>query len=119
MADFTTNAPDETRAGVPSPWKRFLALLRQRCPRCLRGPAFSGSLTMHEHCPACGFRFERERGYFIGSMYISYALSMVLILSFMLAIFVLWPALDLGGDVLFAAALFVPLMPVTWRYSRV
>jgi hypothetical protein len=27
-------------------------------------------LRMHERCPACGLKFEREDGYFLGAMYI-------------------------------------------------
>ena len=28
---------------------------------------------MHETCPVCDHRFEREPGYFVGAMYVSYA----------------------------------------------
>ena len=30
---------------------------------------------MHERCPVCGLKFEREPGYFLGAMYFSYLLS--------------------------------------------
>ncbi len=33
---------------------------------------FADRLTLVEHCPACGFRFEREPGYWIGAMVINY-----------------------------------------------
>jgi hypothetical protein len=36
---------------------------------------FSGLFRMHETCPHCGFRFEREPGYFLGSIYINYGLT--------------------------------------------
>ena len=29
---------------------------------------------MYERCPACGLKFEREQGYFLGAMYIGYGL---------------------------------------------
>ena len=29
---------------------------------------------MHERCRACGLKFEREDGYFLGAMYIGYGL---------------------------------------------
>lgn len=36
---------------------------------------FTGLFRMHETCPHCGLRFEREPGYFLGSIYINYGLT--------------------------------------------
>lgn len=30
---------------------------------------------MHERCPSCGVQFEREPGFFLGSIYINYGLT--------------------------------------------
>ena len=56
------------------------AILGQRCPRCREGaifrlPLWRGPLTIHERCPVCGHKYEREPGYFLGAMYFSYILS--------------------------------------------
>src|SRR5713226_9343152 len=56
------------------------AIFHQRCPRCREGPIYSGSLprgwlAMYERCPVCGLKYHREQGYFIGAMYVSYALA--------------------------------------------
>src|SRR5271157_567942 len=53
---------------------------RQLCPRCRQGrifraPLWRGFLAMHERCPVCGLKFEREPGYFLGALYFSYAFS--------------------------------------------
>jgi len=32
---------------------------------------------MHEQCAACGFRYEREQGYFVGAIYVNYAVTVV------------------------------------------
>ena len=42
--------------------------LRLRCPNCGRGRLFRGGYKMYEHCPVCGWRFEREEGYWTGAM---------------------------------------------------
>ncbi len=34
---------------------------------------------MHDECPSCGLRFNREPGYFLGAMYVSYGLALVAI----------------------------------------
>lgn len=49
---------------------------REPCPRRRRGPIYRSSLwraflNMHEQCPHCALKFEREQGYFVGAMYIS------------------------------------------------
>lgn len=36
---------------------------------------FSGLFRMHERCGHCGFKYEREPGYFLGSIYINYGLT--------------------------------------------
>jgi len=46
--------------------------LRLRCPWCGGGEMFRGALAMHERCAACGLKFEREPGYFLGSIYLNY-----------------------------------------------
>ena len=30
---------------------------------------------MHEQCTVCGLRYEREQGYFVGAIYINYAVT--------------------------------------------
>ncbi|MFO0980319.1 MAG: DUF983 domain-containing protein [Planctomycetota bacterium] len=46
--------------------------LRLRCPACGTGHQFASLLRMHARCATCQFRFEREQGYFIGSIYVNY-----------------------------------------------
>lgn len=52
--------------------------LRLRCPRCGAATLFKGWFAMHETCPRCDMRFEREPGYFIGAIYINYAITVVI-----------------------------------------
>jgi hypothetical protein len=34
---------------------------------------------MHANCPTCGVRFEREPGFFLGSIYINYGLTALVV----------------------------------------
>jgi uncharacterized protein (DUF983 family) len=95
------------------------AMLRQRCPRCLRGPIYRGWIDMHERCPECGLVYEREPGYFVGAMYISYGMATIVMGLFMLALHLALPEWDLGWVALLAIGLFVPLAPMVSRYARV
>jgi uncharacterized protein (DUF983 family) len=59
--------------------KRFVEILfrslRLRCPLCGQGKLFRSWFRMHENCPNCGVKFEREGGFFLGSIYINYGLT--------------------------------------------
>lgn len=59
-------------------WKALRAAARLSCPRCSRPTLFRGMFAMHERCAVCGLVFEREPGYFIGAIYINYAVTAVL-----------------------------------------
>ena len=51
--------------------------LRLRCPRCGREPLYVGWFRMHERCAACGLWYEREQGYFVGAIYVNYAVTVL------------------------------------------
>ena len=52
---------------------RFKAILKRRCPRCLRGQVFASAFRMRRNCRVCDLRFERqEPGYFVGALYFAY-----------------------------------------------
>lgn len=98
---------------------RFQAILRQRCPQCLEGRAFAGMVNMHTHCPQCGHRFEREPGYFLGAMYISYPISVIFMLLFWWMVALIFPDLTMYQSLFLGVLMYVPLIPPTFRYSRV
>jgi|SRR5581483_8901578 len=97
----------------------LVAILRQRCPRCRDGRVFNERGRMHPACPVCQLKFEREQGYFLGAMYISYGLACAVLISATLIAHVLLPEADLMWISLAVSILFVPLAPTVFRYSRV
>jgi hypothetical protein len=42
---------------------------------------------MNSHCGSCGLRYEREPGYFLGSIYINYGLTALLVTALYFALF--------------------------------
>ena len=52
--------------------ERLRRVVRLVCPACGKGRPFETLLRMRSWCPVCGYRFERESGYFIGSIYFNY-----------------------------------------------
>lgn len=53
---------------------RALAL---RCPRCGTGPLFRGWFRMHAACAGCGASFAREPGFYLGSIYLNYGVTVI------------------------------------------
>ncbi len=96
--------------------------LTKRCAVCGSGHLFDGWFRMKEHCPRCGYRFEREEGFFLGAYTINLAIAegLLLILAIVPLIYLLatrpevsiWPFLGIG----LVAAVVAPL--VFYPFSR-
>jgi len=73
---------------------------------------------MNERCAACGLKFEREQGYFLGAMAISYALAVALVAALAA---LLWAATSwsLERAVLVAFVPLALLAPSLTKFSRV
>jgi uncharacterized protein (DUF983 family) len=104
---------------APTTGQKWLGMLRQRCPRCCEGKIYAHGMTMNQRCPTCDLLFEREPGYFLGALYISYGLSTIFLL------FGLWigssllPELGLGWIAFISGILLLPFVPMFTRYARV
>lgn len=63
----------------PQPETLLWRAVRLKCPRCGRGEmfvsGFRGWFQMHECCSVCNFRYGREPGFFLGSIYVNYGLT--------------------------------------------
>jgi uncharacterized protein (DUF983 family) len=83
-----------------------------------RGSLLRGFPRMHERCPVCDLKFEREEGYFLGAMYISYGIGVTLICVFAGVLWMLtrW---SLQRVVVVGILLFVPFAPSITLLSRV
>jgi uncharacterized protein (DUF983 family) len=98
-------------------------ILRQRCPRCRAGNIFRYSIfrgfpKMRERCPVCDLKFEREPGYFLGAMYVSYGLGLVIVANFAA---LLWSITGwwITKDTIWAVVIFLPLAPTITLFARV
>jgi len=78
---------------------------------------FRGLLAMHERCSACGLRFEREPGYFLGSIYLNYgaAIAVAIALHLVLSTSLGWSA---GGELAVIVPVVVALGFFLFRVAR-
>ncbi len=110
----------------------LVSVLDNRCPRCRRGKLFTSSnpyklksvLKMNKACPVCGQPTEIEVGFYYGTAYVSYALTV----AFCITTFVVWWIL-IGFSVkdgdyrllwwgIMNAVLLIALQPFFMRLSR-
>ncbi len=112
----------------------FWSILTMRCPRCRRGAMYKNNnpysslklsriFQMHENCPVCHQKFDLEPGFWYGTGYVSYALTVAI----SVATFVAWYVLigvSFNDNRVFwwlgiNTALLVLLQPWIMRLSRV
>ena len=91
--------------------------LRLKCCLCGQGRLFRNWFGMHPSCSDCGHVYEREPGYFLGSVYINYGLTSLIICT-------LYPILRFSNTVsprilLVSATVFMLAFPIWFfRYAR-
>ena len=104
---------------------QIVNIIKEKCPNCHKGDVFqtSGNIfkfkmpRMNDTCPNCGYKFEREIGFFFGAMFVSYALAA----GEMIAVLVLlWALLGLSPLYVFFTVVVVAFLASTlnFRLSR-
>jgi len=106
------------RVSTPGTATLLHRALRRTCPNCGIGRVYDG-FTQQEVCDHCRYRFNREHGYFLGALIVTYALIGGIALTAMLML------ASLGASVLVALGIpliaglvalpfFVPLSHTLW-----
>ena len=123
----------EPKDSRPTP-NGLWSILTMKCPRCRRGEMFKDDhifrklslkhiFDMYDHCPECGQKYDMEPGFWYGTSYVSYALTVAI----SVATFVAWYVLigvSVNDNRIFwwlgiNAFLLVILQPWLMRISRV
>jgi hypothetical protein len=110
----------------------FWSVLTNRCPRCRRGDLFQYHnayalkggryMKMHDHCPLCGQATDLEVGFYYGTGYVSYGLTLFL----SVITFIVWWILigiSINDNRIFYwltinSVLLILLQPPLMRHSR-
>jgi len=71
-----------------SPFRLLVRGVAKRCPWCGAGRLFVRWFDMKPNCPRCGYRFEREEGFFLGAYVINLALTEVMVGAVFIALIV-------------------------------
>ncbi len=97
--------------------QHYYRALRLRCPRCGEGKLFRNFFAMQTDCENCSLHYEREPGFFLGSIYANYGLtSLVSTATYPIATFGLGYS---RNYVIIAIVAFILVFPVWFhRYAR-
>ena len=71
---------------------------------------------MHEHCPHCGVRYEREPGYFLNSMFVAYTVGFLVLVPS--ALLLAWWYVSVLTFTIVIAVEAIVIWPIIFRYSR-
>lgn len=107
----------------------ILNLLKCKCPRCRMGNMFvnkktfaKGFMKMHDTCEVCGQHFELEVGFYYGSGYVSYGITVALSVATFIA---WWVLIGISYDdnrimywLVLNAVFLIALQPYLMRLSR-
>lgn len=112
---------DDVAQGPP-PWSVLVRRgLTKRCPRCGGRPIFDTWFRMKPRCPACGYKFEREPGFFIGTYFINFAIAEGFLFALVLG-FIFWKNANPDAGVvvpMVGAVLIGTVVPlVSYPYAR-
>lgn len=109
----------------------FLSILKRKCPKCREGEMYTQKgffplqkiMDMPEHCPKCGQKYELEPGFWYGTGYMSYALSVGSIITITTLYFLLghfsWKDNSIYKLIGLIIGSMIVLQPFIMRYSRV
>lgn len=106
------------------------SVFTNKCPRCRKGKLFldpnpyhlKRTTNMPDHCPVCGQKYELQTGFYFGTGYVSYGISVGMIGT----IFAAW-ALTIGlsfrdnsviSCLILAIVILLAFQPVIQRLSR-
>ena len=103
----------------------FLSVFSEKCPKCSNGYVFKQNISilnlpvMNESCSKCNYRFDREPGYFLGAMYISYGLAVVQGIVTFFFIHFSFPLLSTFYETLIVILIIIILGRKNYKLSRV
>ena len=94
--------------------------MARRCPRCGGKRIFANWAALEEYCPTCGFKFEREPGYWAGALIVNMAAALfVFLVTLVGGIALTWPdpPWNVLSGVTIGVMLVVPIAFYPWSKS--
>ncbi|MBS1581158.1 MAG: DUF983 domain-containing protein [Bacteroidetes bacterium] len=102
------------------------SILHMRCPYCRKGRFYvSHPYDLKragdnlEECPVCHRAYSVEYGFYMGAMYVSYALSVAVGLGAYLLTRWLFPSVTMGWQIVIVGGVTLAVAPLMYAYSKI
>lgn len=102
------------------------SVLKMKCPQCHEGDFFSSSIydlknmgNIHEVCASCGCKYSKEPGFYYGAMYVSYGLSVAVLVAAFVLTYLLYPG---ASSLVYIGVLLVAIVvlaPYVYALSKI
>lgn len=104
----------------------LFSIFKFKCPKCQEGDFFishpydlSKVGDMHHHCSACGFKYEKEPGFYYGAMYVAYALAVALFVTLWVSFNLFFKNVSIGWQIGIIILATVVLAPYLYALSKI
>ncbi len=104
---------------------KLVNMVKGKCPNCGKGDVFVKDKpfftlpVMKDDCDVCNYHFDREPGYFLGAMYISYGLAVFEGIITFLVCYFFFPNLETFYMALIPCITILILSMRNYKWSRV
>lgn len=114
-----------TKNNVKTSKSKFVSVIRQRCPRCYEGNLFATQnpynlkmgTKMYDACPACNQDFKIEPGFYIGALWTSFPI-VILIMAVLSILLLVYFRLSLNTFFVLLTLFLFLLQPIITRLGR-
>ncbi len=102
-----------------------LNVLNEKCPKCNKGFVFKQNVgilnlpVMNDKCEICNYHYQREPGYFLGAMYLSYGLAVIEGIITFLILYYFFPLLTTFYQTMIVILVMIILGRKNYKLSRV
>lgn len=111
----------------PKKGTKLYSILKYKCPHCHEGEFFKSRnpydfnhlSSTYDNCPHCGRKLTIEPGFYYGAMYVSYALGVAHIVSFIVAKSILGFEMEFWNFIILVASALLILSPLYYALSKI
>lgn len=106
---------------------KLYSIFKFKCPHCHEGDFFKAQnpynlkhfADVKEKCDQCGRSYSMEPGFYYGAMYVSYALGVAHVVSFLVAKYVLGFEMEIWNFILLVGLSMTALLPLYFALSKI
>lgn len=98
----------------------LFSIFKFKCPKCHEGDFLVShpydlkkAGDIHHHCSVCGFKYEKEPGFYYGAMYVAYALAVALFVTLWVSFNLFFKNVSIGwqiGSIILATVVLAPYL---------